>query len=70
MADVLGVHALLFTDSWDRENARRAVDRAKLLPVGNRLLGRIVDGAGRPLDRHGPLNAETLRPLLMRANRD
>ena len=42
---------------------RRAVDRAKLLPVGNNLLGRIVDGAGRPLDRHGPLNAETLRPL-------
>ena len=42
---------------------RREVDRAKLLPVGNNLLGRIVDGAGRPLDRHGPLNAETLRPL-------
>ena len=42
---------------------RRAVVRAKLLPVGNNLLGRIVDGAGRPLDRHGPLNAETLRPL-------
>ena len=42
---------------------RRAVDRAKLLPVGNALLGRIVDGAGRPLDRHGPLHAETLRPL-------
>jgi flagellum-specific ATP synthase len=42
---------------------RRAVDRAKLLPVGNGLLGRIVDGAGRPLDRHGPLQVETLRPL-------
>lgn len=42
---------------------RRAVDRAKLLPVGPALLGRIVDGAGRPLDRYGPLQAETLRPL-------
>ena len=42
---------------------RRAVDRAKLLPVGNALLGRIVDGAGRPLDQHGPLLAEALRPL-------
>lgn len=42
---------------------RRAVNRAKLLPVGNALLGRIVDGAGRPLDRLGPLAAETLRPL-------
>lgn len=42
---------------------RRAVDRAKLLPVGNALLGRVIDGAGRPLDRHGPLLADTLRPL-------
>ena len=42
---------------------RRAVDRAKLLPVGDALLGRVIDGAGRPLDRHGPLLADTLRPL-------
>ncbi|SDI04484.1 flagellar protein export ATPase FliI [Propionivibrio dicarboxylicus] len=42
---------------------RRSVDRAKLLPVGNGLLGRIIDGAGRPLDRLGALQAETLRPL-------
>jgi flagellum-specific ATP synthase len=42
---------------------RRSVDRAKLLPVGNALLGRIIDGAGRPLDRHGPLLADALRPL-------
>ena len=42
---------------------RRAVDRAKLLPVGDALLGRILDGAGRPLDRYGPLNTDTLRPL-------
>ena len=42
---------------------RRAIDRAKLLPVGNSLLGRILDGAGRPLDRLGPLVADSLRPL-------
>ena len=42
---------------------RRAVDRAKLLPVGNMLLGRIIDGAGRPLDKYGPLPTDTLRPL-------
>ncbi|MEZ7910404.1 MAG: flagellar protein export ATPase FliI [Propionivibrio sp.] len=46
-----------------RQARRRAVDRAKLLPVGPSLLGRVVDGAGRPLDRHGPLQAESLRPL-------
>jgi len=42
---------------------RRAIDRAKLLPVGDSLLGRILDGAGRPLDRYGPLKTEFLRPL-------
>ena len=42
---------------------RRAVNRAKLLPVGNSLLGRILDAAGRPLDKSGPLPNETLRPL-------
>ena len=42
---------------------RRAIDRAKLLPVGNSLLGRILDAAGRPLDKLGPLPTETLRPL-------
>ncbi len=42
---------------------RRAVDRAKLLPVGEALLGRILDGAGRPLDKLGPLNAKVVRPL-------
>ncbi len=42
---------------------RRAVDRAKMLPVGESLLGRIVDGGGRPLDQLGPLQTETMRPL-------
>ena len=42
---------------------RRAIDRAKLVPVGDALLGRILDGAGRPLDRNGPLVVDTLRPL-------
>lgn len=42
---------------------RRAIDRAKLLPVGDALLGRVVDGAGRPLDRSGPVQTDALRPL-------
>ena len=42
---------------------RRAIDRAKLLPVGDALLGRVVDGAGRPLDRHGLVLTDALRPL-------
>ena len=45
---------------------RRSIDRAKLVPVGESLLGRILDGAGRPLDRLGPLHAGSLRPLQSR----
>jgi flagellum-specific ATP synthase len=45
---------------------RRSIDRAKLVPVGDSLLGRVLDGAGRPLDQLGPLNAPSLRPLQSR----
>ncbi|MBI3223021.1 MAG: flagellar protein export ATPase FliI [Nitrosomonadales bacterium] len=34
---------------------RRSADLAKHLPVGDILLGRVLDGAGRPLDQLGPL---------------
>jgi flagellum-specific ATP synthase len=37
---------------------RRAADHGKLIPVGNGLLGRVLDGTGRPLDRLGPVIAE------------
>ncbi|MCB1749917.1 MAG: flagellar protein export ATPase FliI [Gammaproteobacteria bacterium] len=31
--------------------------------VGEGLLGRVIDGAGRPLDEHGPLRVDQRRPL-------
>ena len=46
---------------------RRAADRAKHLPVGDALLGRVVDGAGRPLDGAGPLATQETRSLQGRA---
>ncbi|HRE15516.1 MAG TPA: flagellar protein export ATPase FliI [Rhodocyclaceae bacterium] len=45
---------------------RRSIDRAKQVPVGEHLLGRVVDGVGRPLDAKGPLGAGQLRPLQSR----
>jgi flagellum-specific ATP synthase len=36
------------------------------MPVGESLLGRVVDAAGRPLDNHGPLHSDNLRPLQSR----
>ncbi|MFA9439280.1 flagellar protein export ATPase FliI [Uliginosibacterium sp. sgz301328] len=48
------------------EPRRRAADRAKHLPVGDELLGRVLDGAGRPLDGLGPLRAPQTRSLQSR----
>ena len=38
----------------------------KHLPVGDALLGRVVDGAGRPLDRLGPIASVQRAPLAAR----
>ena len=45
---------------------RRAQDRVRQVPVGDRLLGRVLDGAGRPLDGMGPLTLERRVPLYSR----
>ena len=42
---------------------RRAMDRAKHVPVGDALLGRVVDGNGRPLDGLGPVDTAQWRSL-------
>ncbi|MEQ1668946.1 MAG: flagellum-specific ATP synthase FliI, partial [Sulfuriferula sp.] len=46
---------------------RRAIDRTRHLPVGTALLGRVLDGAGRPLDQLGPLPSMDSAPLTVRA---
>jgi len=53
------------------EPRRRATDRAKHVPVGEQLLGRVVDGNGRPLDglalpsarQHRSLHSRPFNPL-------
>ena len=45
---------------------RRAIDRAKQVPVGEELLGRVLDSVGRPLDGKGPLIAGHARSLQSR----
>jgi flagellum-specific ATP synthase len=49
---------------------RRPSDRARHLPVGIQLLGRVLDGAGRPLDDKGPLHTETSAPIKTRPTKD
>jgi flagellum-specific ATP synthase len=49
-----------------RQPLRRATDRTRLVPVGEGLLGRVLDGVGRPLDGLGPLANVHLTPLQVR----
>ncbi|HEX5539303.1 MAG TPA: flagellar protein export ATPase FliI [Methylophilaceae bacterium] len=51
----------------DGQPRRRASDRSRHLPVGDGLLGRVLDGAGRPLDQLGPVSHEHMGPLAVRA---
>lgn len=51
-------------ESFDSERPqRRNSDRTKHLPVGEELLGRVLDANGRPLDSLGPLQARARAPL-------
>jgi flagellum-specific ATP synthase len=45
---------------------RRNADNAKHLPVGDALLGRVLDGIGRPLDGLGPVPQDEVRSLMAR----
>lgn len=54
---------------FGRENPlwRRSGDRGLHLPMGDGLLGRVVDPHGRPLDRKGPLGETHNEPMIRRA---
>ena len=45
---------------------RRSEDRTLHLPVGDGLLGRVVDSTGHPIDRKGPLDQVQNEPLVRR----
>ncbi|MGQ2966283.1 flagellar protein export ATPase FliI [Methylophilus sp.] len=48
---------------FGRPPRRRAQDRARHFPVGDGLLGRVVDAAGIPLDGLGPIATDITAPL-------
>jgi flagellum-specific ATP synthase len=50
----------------DNHPRRRAEDRARHLPMGDQLLGRVLDPNGRPLDKLGAVDHVALRPLARR----
>jgi flagellum-specific ATP synthase len=51
------------TQETPKHPRRRPSDRTRHLPVGYELLGRVLDGNGRPLDNLGPLGTSESAPL-------
>jgi flagellum-specific ATP synthase len=58
--------AHILTLKSKRKPMRRTADHAKHLPVGDMLLGRVLDGSGKPLDQLGPLHDSDFAPLQSR----
>jgi len=44
-------------------NTVSTTEKKRLLPLDNSILGRVIDGLGRPIDGKGPLAATHLRPI-------
>src|SRR5918997_2933619 len=61
---------LVLFGEWDKIEEGDTVKRTNALleiPVGDELLGRIVDPLGRPLDGKGDINTEATRPAELKA---
>lgn len=65
--DEIGVALLDTAEDIQAGSAAKRTGRAVDAPVGHGLLGRVVDGAGRPLDNKGPVYFYERRPVERRA---
>ncbi len=70
MAEVIGFrggHIILLPledmDGVSPGDTVSATQRRRLLPLDNSILGRVIDGLGRPIDSKGPLAATSTRPI-------
>jgi len=61
--DVVGVAVLGDHQRITEGSAVHALGRIISVPVGNGLLGRVVDPLGRPLDDEGPISSNAMRPI-------
>src|SRR5437763_4587441 len=67
--ETVNVGAVLYSD-WDRieeGNPDKRTRRLLEIPVGEALLGRIVDPLGNPLDGKGDINTSQTRPAEFKA---
>ncbi|MCE7883815.1 MAG: F0F1 ATP synthase subunit alpha [Actinobacteria bacterium ATB1] len=63
----IGVIVLGSADEIEEGMTVRSTGRILSVPVGDEMLGRVVDPLGRPLDGRGPINASASRMLELQA---
>ncbi len=65
--DTIGAVVLGEVDSLEEEQVVKATGRIQTVPVGDAMLGRVVNALGEPLDGKGPINAEHTRRMEVQA---
>jgi F-type H+-transporting ATPase subunit alpha len=65
--DTIGAVVLGDVDNLEEEQTVKATGRIQTVPVGDALLGRVVNALGEPLDGKGPINATETRRMEVQA---
>ena len=65
--DTIGAVVLGEVDNLEEEQTVKATGRIQTVPVGDALLGRVVNALGEPLDGKGPVNATVTRRMEVQA---
>ena len=65
--DTIGAVVLGEVDSIEEEQTVKATGRIQTVPVGDALLGRVVNALGEPLDGKGPINTTETRRMEVQA---
>jgi F-type H+-transporting ATPase subunit alpha len=65
--DTIGAVVLGEVDSLEEEQTVKATGRIQTVPVGDALLGRVVNALGEPIDGKGPINSTETRRMEVQA---
>ena len=65
--DTIGAVVLGEVDSLEEEQTVKATGRIQTVPVGDALLGRVVNALGEPIDGKGPVNSSESRRMEVQA---
>jgi F-type H+-transporting ATPase subunit alpha len=65
--DTIGAVVLGEVDNLEEEQVVKATGRILSVPVGDALLGRVVNALGEPLDGKGPISTQTTRRMEVQA---